>query len=333
MTTPINPHPTKTEAKIFERYSWLPLVIALIIGAFWVVSKLRTHKLQAVIFAVGVVLLLGVEFLRWRRSRSQTGEKLDSTTFVDGASSFCIALIYGIGSALIVIPLLYAFAQWVHSHAIFQVNERLKDIFGGASTVIIAILLFIVVDFSYYWAHRLGHRMELFWANHSVHHSSEHYNPTTAVRISFLDEAWDLVLVSLWALLGFSPIALFGIYGFVMLYQVPLHVSWRGRFPRPIEYVFNTPEHHQAHHARQKLYIDKNFSGVFILWDRIFGTYAEVEEVNPLYGLTIPVGTFRIMPIMFHENVSMIKKMFRAKSVGNAVQYPFRPPYWEPAEK
>ena len=97
--------------------------------------------------------------------------------------------------------------------------------------------------------------------------------------------------------------------------------------------MFNTPEHHQAHHARQKLYIDKNFSGVFILWDRIFGTYAEVEEVNPLYGLTIPVGTFRILPIMFHENVSMIKKMVGAKSIGTSVQYPFRPPYWEPAEK
>ena len=112
MTTNENPHPTKAEAKIFERYSWLPLVIALLIGAFWVVSKLRTHKLQAVIFAVGVVLLLGVEFLRWRRSRASTGEKLDSTTFVDGASSFCIALIYGIGSALIVIPLFYAFADF-----------------------------------------------------------------------------------------------------------------------------------------------------------------------------------------------------------------------------
>ncbi|MCX6507440.1 MAG: hypothetical protein NTU96_10275 [Actinobacteria bacterium] len=133
MTTPINPHPTKTEAKIFERYSWLPLVIALLIGAFWVIAKFRTHKLQMFIFAAGVLLLLGVEFLRWRRTRARTGEKLDSTTYIDGASSFSIGLIYGIGSALIVIPLLYAFAQWVHSHAIFQVNERLKDIFGGAS--------------------------------------------------------------------------------------------------------------------------------------------------------------------------------------------------------
>ena len=156
------------------------------------ISKFRTHKLQGIIFAVGVVLLLGVELLRWRRSRSRTGQKLDSTTFVDGASSFCIALIYGIGSALIVIPLLYAFAQWLQGHSIFQINDRLKDIFGGASTVVIAVLLFIVVDFTYYWAHRLGHTMELFWANHSVHHSSEHYNPSTAVRISFLDEAWDL---------------------------------------------------------------------------------------------------------------------------------------------
>jgi sterol desaturase/sphingolipid hydroxylase (fatty acid hydroxylase superfamily) len=333
MTTPVDPFPTKSESKIFERFSWLPLAIALVIGAVWVISRFRSQKLQSVIFAVGVVLLLGVELLRWRRSRSRTGQKVDNTVFVDGASSFCVALLYGIGSALIVIPLLYAFAQWLHTHAIFHVNDRLKDLFGGSSIVVIGVLLFVAVDFTYYWAHRLGHTMELFWANHSVHHSSEHYNPSTAVRISFLDEAWDLVLVSLWVLVGFSPAALFVIYGFVMLYQLPLHVSWRGRFPRPIEYVFNTPEHHQAHHARQKLYIDKNFSGIFILWDRIFGTYAEVEKVHPVYGLTIPVGTFRIMPIMFHENVSMIKKMIHAKSVVTAVQYPFRRPYWEPAEK
>ena len=333
MAIPEDPFPTKPKSTILEKYSWVPLALALVIGAVWVVTKFRSHTLQGIIFAAGVVLLLGVELLRWSRSRSRTGQQVDDTTFIDGASSFCVALIYGMGTALIVVPLLYGFAEWLRGHAIFQLNDRLKEIFGGASTVVILILLVIVVDFTYYWAHRFGHKVELFWANHSVHHSSEHYNPTTAVRISFLDEAWDLVLVSLWALLGFSPAALFLIYGFVMLYQLPMHVSWKGRFPKPIEYVFNTPEHHRAHHARQKLYIDKNFSGVFILWDRLFGSYAEVEEVKPLYGLTIPVGTFRIMPIMFHENVSMLKKMIHAKSIGTAVQYPFRPPYWEPAEK
>lgn len=143
MTTPIDPHPTKVKSKIFERYSWLPLVIAMLIGAFWVIAKFRTHKLQLVIFAVGVVLLLGLELLRWRRSRALTGEKLDSTTYIDGASSFSIGLIFGIGSGLIVIPLLFAYAQWVHSHAIFHVNDRLKDVFGGASTVVIAILLLL----------------------------------------------------------------------------------------------------------------------------------------------------------------------------------------------
>jgi len=327
------PHPTKPSSKLLEKYSWLPLALALIAGSIFVLMKFRTHKLQSIIFAVGVVLLLLVELLRWRKTSKASNAELDSSTFVDGASSFCIGLTFGIGSAMVVFPLLYAFAELLHDHAIFHINDRLKDALGGAAPYVIFVLLFIAVDFTYYWAHRFGHKMELFWANHSVHHSSEHYNPTVAVRISFLDEAWDLVLVSLWALLGFSPLALFGVYGFVMLYQLPLHVSRRGRFPRPIEYVFNTPEHHQAHHARQKLYIDTNFSGVFILWDRIFGSYAEVEEVSPLYGLTIPVGTFRIMPILFHENVSMIKKMIRAKSIGSAVQYPFRPPYWEPNQK
>jgi sterol desaturase/sphingolipid hydroxylase (fatty acid hydroxylase superfamily) len=333
LTTTEEPFPTKPKSKLFERYSWLPLVIVLALGGVWAIGRFRTHTLQAIVFAVAVVLLLGVELVRFLKAKGQGDEGVSESTFVDAASSFGIALTFAAASAALVIPVLFAFASWLHDHQLFHLNDRLKDVFGGAAPYVTFALLIVLVDFSYYWAHRGGHTVELFWANHSVHHSSEHYNPTTAVRISFLDEAWDLVLVSLLALLGFSPLALFGVYGLVMLYQAPLHVNWKGRFPKPIEYVFNTPEHHRAHHARQKIYIDKNFSGVFILWDRIFGTYAEVEDVNPLYGLTVPVGTFRIVPVLFHENASLMRKMIRARSFGTAIQYPFRRPYWEPVVK
>ena len=331
MTTTEEPFPTKPRSKLFDRYSWLPLAMVLVVGGIWAIGRFRTHKLQAIVFGVAVVLLLGIELLRWFQAKKKNDAGVSESTFVDATSSFCVALIFSIASAMLVIPLLYSFADWLHGHQILHVNDRLNDAFGGAGPFVIFVLLIVLVDFAYYWDHRTAHTVELFWANHSVHHSSEHFNPTTSVRISFLDEAWDLVLVSALALLGFPAWALFSVYGLVLLYQAPLHVNWKGRFPKPIEYVFNTPEHHRAHHARQKIYIDKNFSGVFILWDRIFGSYAEVEDVNPLYGLTIPVGTFRIMPILFHENVSLARKMLRAKSFGTAIQYPFRRPYWEPA--
>lgn len=330
MTSTEEAHPTKPRAAILERFSWLPLALALLAGSVWSVMKFRSHSAQSVIFLVGTGLLLSVELVRVLRSRRRGEAGIDRSTFADGATSFAIGMIFTIGSAMIVFPLLYAFAKWVHSHAIFHVDQRLEDVFGGAAPYIGFVLLFIAVDFTYYWAHRSGHKVELFWANHSVHHSSEHYNPSTAVRISFLDEAWDLVLVSLWALLGFDPLTLFVVYGFVMLYQLPMHVTWVGRLPRPIEFVLNTPEHHRAHHARQKIYIDQNFSGVFILWDRIFDTYVDVDDVDPLYGLTIPVGTFRPVPVLFHENAHMVSKMVHADSFGTAVQYPFRRPYWEP---
>ena len=303
------------------------IILPIVVTVFILVTVTR-DQLSAVIFGVGVVLLLVIEAIRLVVAKA----KVNSTTFRDATASFSIGLLTGFVNQLILLPVMYVFMAFVAAVTPLQLGDRIDSLFGSWTIPVSLAICLVLADFLYYLAHRSAHRVEVLWGSHSVHHSSEHFNPATATRISFLDQAWDLVLMSVICLLGFNPLYALGAYAIVLLYQLPLHQTWSRQMPRWFELVFNTPVHHRAHHAYQRMYIDKNFGGISIIWDRMFGSFAEIDESTPPeFGLTVPVGTYNPFKLMVVEFGHMGRSMKEMPTVGDSLQVPFRPPYWKPA--
>ncbi len=298
----------------------------------FMVVVLNQNRPSQVIFIIGILALLGIEGGRWIWATRRHARATDDSTVMDATTSFSTSAITSIANNLVIVPVMYFVMTWVYSVTPLHFGDRLKEASGDYWIPVTLAIALLGADFLYYWGHRGGHQVELLWGSHSVHHSSEHFNPSTATRLAFFDEMWDMVMMTGLVVLGFDPRFALGAYALVLLYQLPLHQSWLPRLWAPIEFVFNTPNHHRAHHAFQKRYIDKNFSGVLIIWDRIFGTFASTEE-DPRYGLTIPIGTYNPLRVMFHELGSLGHKMRHAGSPGLALAYAFHRPYWEPEEK
>ncbi|RYF78707.1 MAG: sterol desaturase family protein, partial [Cytophagaceae bacterium] len=190
------------------------------------------------------------------------------------------------------------------------------------------VVLFFAEDFSYYWFHRISHGSRWFWASHVVHHSSQKYNLSTAVRQTWTGTITGSFIFWLWLpLIGFSPLAIMTMQSISLLYQFWIHTELINRFPAPIEWLFNTPSHHRVHHGSDLVYLDKNHAGVLIIWDRLFGTF-EPEQHRPTYGLTKNVGSYNPIRIAFHEWGDMANDVRRAGSFRNALGYLFGPPGW-----
>lgn len=316
-----------------------PKIVALVVFpllvAITLISTLNAEDPALVVLGFGLVAMFLIElFRRWFLK-----ERVKADALKDAATSLSVSVLTRTLLILVAVPIAFFWMRFLYELTPLHLEQGIANLFGGDlnNGWAIALTLFIAVigtDFLYYWAHRGGHRIELTWGSHSVHHSSEHYNPTTAMRISFLDELWDLFLISALCLIGIEPLYLMGAYSIVLLYQLPLHQTWSPRLPRWYEYVFNTPHHHRVHHATQKLYIDKNFGGIMIIWDRVFGSFIELDEAQaPNYGLTIPVGTYNPLKVLFSELGHMGSKVRQAKSASAAFGYVFKEPYWEPASK
>ena len=190
-------------------------------------------------------------------------------------------------------------------------------------------LLFVLWDFGYYWEHRLAHTVSLFWGGHSVHHQSEDYNLSVALRQSSTAFIWGAPIYLPLALLGFSPTHFVLVAGFNLLYQFWIHTEHIQRMPRWFEAIFNTPSHHRVHHGRNLEYLDKNYAGVFIIWDRLFGTF-EPEGTKAVYGVTTPLASFN--PV--HANVAHYRWLFgqvgKARTLPDAARMLFKPPGWLP---
>lgn len=169
--------------------------------------------------------------------------------------------------------------EWVAAHL---------SITSLPTTLGTALVGLVLYDFLYYWAHRLSHQINFLWAAHVVHHQGEHYTVSLGLRQSWIHVLLVLPLFLPLAVLGFHLGVVVLAITFAALYQLPLHSSRIGRLPRPIEFVFNTPSHHRVHHGSQPEYIDRNHGGVFIIWDRLFGTF-QAETVTPVYGTDSPV--------------------------------------------
>jgi sterol desaturase/sphingolipid hydroxylase (fatty acid hydroxylase superfamily) len=192
-------------------------------------------------------------------------------------------------------------------------------------------LCFLCEDLAYYWFHRISHESRWFWASHVVHHSSRFYNLATALR-----QTWTGKLtlgVIFWlplVLLGFPPEMVFLFTGISLIYQFWIHTEAIDRLG-PLEIVLNTPSHHRVHHAVNPRYLDANYGGVLIVWDRLFGTFvAERADDRPIYGIVKNIDTFNPVRIAFHEWAAIGRDLAQARRWGEAAGYLFGPPGWSP---
>jgi sterol desaturase/sphingolipid hydroxylase (fatty acid hydroxylase superfamily) len=190
-------------------------------------------------------------------------------------------------------------------------------------------LLFVADDVAYYWFHRLHHEVRVLWASHVVHHSSQFYNFSTALR-----QSWTpMTSLPFWlplALLGFPPWMILLQQAISLIYQFFLHTERVDRLPRPIELVFNTPSHHRVHHAANAGYLDRNYAGILIVWDRLFGSF-QAEGERPVYGLTKNISTYNPVRVAFGEYAALWQDVRGATSWRHRVGYLVRHPGWAPA--
>lgn len=190
------------------------------------------------------------------------------------------------------------------------------------------VLALVLTDFCYYWAHRADHRIRLLWTAHSVHHSSEHFNLSTAVRMPGLIPGAAFLRNAAWfpaALVGVPAWLIIFCQTLVLIYQWPLHTERVGFLWKPIEFVFNTPSHHRVHHGSNNPFLDKNYGAILIVWDRIFGSYA--HEVEPVvFGLTKNINTYNPIKANWIEFVVMLGDVRRSRTWRDRVGSVFGPP-------
>jgi sterol desaturase/sphingolipid hydroxylase (fatty acid hydroxylase superfamily) len=214
---------------------------------------------------------------------------------------------------------------------IFVFNHfRLLEVsqFPPAAKWVAAVVLFLGVDFCFYWFHRFAHEWATPWATHVVHHSSEDLNLIVALRQSAFEDCIAWVFYLPLALLGFPPLWYAAMFSFNLIWQFWCHTRLVGKLG-PIEWIFNTPSHHRVHHARNPQYLDKNYAGTLIIWDRMFGTYAEEEE-EPVYGITKPLASWNPFWANFHYWVELADLSWRAPYWSDKVRVWFKPLGWTP---
>lgn len=273
------------------------------------------------------LLLLTIEFLGdhlERRRDRRTGNTTESPRRVgfSARDTFASLGVYGLGR----------FANLVEDFIqlpIVLIAATLAPISLSASDWWVWVLAVIGADLGYYAQHRMQHRVRLFWAAHSVHHSSQHFNMSTAVRLPWLIPGrflTSVVYIPL-ALIGVPVWLIFLSQAIVLLFQYPLHTERIGKLHPAVEFVFNTPSHHRVHHGANNPYLDKNYGGILIIWDRLFNSYAhEVEQVR--YGLTHNIDTYNPIKVNFHEFALMVRDVWRAQTWRARVGYLLQPPGW-----
>ncbi|TGN07034.1 sterol desaturase family protein [Leptospira ilyithenensis] len=193
------------------------------------------------------------------------------------------------------------------------------------------VILFILVDFLFYWAHRFAHEINLFWASHVVHHSSEEFNLSVALRQSFVRNLFIGIFYLPLAVFGFSAEAYLITDALNRTYQFWVHTRIIDKLPFWYELIFVTPSHHRVHHAVNPRYIDKNYGGVFIFWDRWFGTFEEEKE-EPVYGVVKPLGTFQPILAEIHVFSDLFRDFRLTKNKREGILGFFKPPGFRPSD-
>lgn len=223
--------------------------------------------------------------------------------------------IFEVLMAILVTSGVYA---WVHSHRLFEFQVNGWTI----------LPLFIAVEFCYYWFHRASHRIRWFWAAHVPHHSGETMNFSTAARQSLLNAFvfnFIFFLPVIW--LGAPPAVVAFLLAVDLTYQYFVHTEVIDRLPRWFEYVFNTPSHHRVHHGRNPEYVDKNYGGALIIFDRWFGTFEE-ERAPVEYGITHQIRSYNFLILNVHEMVDLLRDVASPGPLGLRLKHLVMPPDW-----
>lgn len=215
-------------------------------------------------------------------------------------------------------PLLW----WVHAHRLATIE------LDGAGAI---VLLFVGQEFCYYWQHRAAHRVRWFWASHLVHHSPQQLTLASSLRLGWTGRlAGGALFYAPLVWLGFSPQAVAAALAMNLLYQFWLHATWIPRLG-PLEWVLNTPSHHRVHHASNPAYLDRNFGGVLIVFDHLFGSFAaERDECPPRYGLAEPLRSYNPLRIALHGWITLAADLRQAHSPRDAMRILLGPPSAHP---
>jgi len=235
------------------------------------------------------------------------------TSLLMGAGNVAAGIIFGF--------IAWGFFNWVWQFRLFDL---------GTAWWVVA-LCFVLDDLRYYWVHRFGHRVRWVWASHVNHHSSQHYNLTTALRQTWTGTFTLMMVVRVpLLLLGFHPAMVIFVGGLNLIYQFWIHTEAINRMPRWFEAVMNTPSHHRVHHGRNPKYLDANYAGVFIIWDKLFGTFVPEDENEPVeYGLVRNLGTFNLLRVAFHEWIALFRDILRpGLTLKQRLAYALAPPGW-----
>jgi len=222
------------------------------------------------------------------------------------------------------------FSKLVVFAALFFIYENFR-LFTIPITWWSFIILFFLDDFSYYWFHRVSHECRLFWASHVVHHSSQYYNLSTALRQTWSGGFYSFIFWCWLPLLGFHPGMIALQMSVSLIYQFWIHTEAIDKTPKWFEAVFNTPSHHRVHHGSNPLYLDKNHAGILIIWDKLFGTFQpELQSEKVVYGLVTNIETYNPIKIAFLEWSYLIKDSFTGKKTWrNRLFYFIKPPGWK----
>ena len=250
-----------------------------------------------------------------------SNKNMKSYTAKDAFSSIAM----GLGNVFIgFLSKLFVFA------ALYYVYESFR-IFTIPITWCSFVILFFLDDFSYYWFHRTSHENRFFWASHVVHHSSRHYNLSTALRQTWTGGFYSFIFWLWLPLLGFHPGMILFQMSISLLYQFWIHTELIQQMPKWIEFFFNTPSHHRVHHGSNPIYLDRNHAGILIIWDRLFGTFQpELKHEKVKYGLVVNIKTYNPILIAFNEWGALFKDLItRNLSVTNRIKYLYKPPGWK----
>jgi sterol desaturase/sphingolipid hydroxylase (fatty acid hydroxylase superfamily) len=248
-------------------------------------------------------------------------KNIKSYTTKDAFSSIAM----GLGNVFIgLVSKLFVFA------ALYYVYENFR-VFTIPITWWSFIILIFLDDFSYYWFHRTSHENRFFWASHVVHHSSKHYNLSTALRQTWTGSFYSFIFWLWLPLIGFHPGIIIFQMSISLLYQFWIHTELIQKTPKWIEFFFNTPSHHRVHHGSNPIYLDRNHAGILIIWDKLFGTFQpELKSEKVKYGLVVNIKTYNPIFIAFNEWGALFKDLNTKNiSVRNRIRYLYKPPGWK----
>lgn len=260
-----------------------------------------------------VAILIELAVIRMLKGRGDYETRDTATSLLMGVGNVVSGLLLGF--------IAFGVLMWAWQWRVFDF---------GTSWVAIA-LCFILDDLRYYWYHRIAHRCRWVWAEHVTHHSSQHYNLSTALRQSWTGTFTGMFILRIpLALIGFHPVLLLFVGGLNLVYQFWIHTEAINKMWKPIEWIFNTPSHHRVHHATNPRYLDANYAGTLIIWDRMFGSFVpELDEDMPRYGIVRNIGSFNPLKVAFHEWIDMFRDARQpGLTTGERLAYLFAPPGW-----